>query len=430
MKIEMICTGEEVLSGQIVDTNAAWFANLLMEQGIEMQRRVTVGDRLADLVATFIERSHHADVIVVNGGLGPTSDDLSAEAMALAKGEALVENSHWRGRIEDWYRRAGRKMNPSNLKQARLPASAIMVDNPVGTACGFRVKLNRAWLFFTPGVPSEFKVMVREQFLPFIHDTFEQLEITRLTKLLTFGVGESQLADALSGLAVPQGITLGYRSSLPHVEIKLFARGERAVAALPDFTEQVKRVIGPAIVSERFPSIAREVHQLLLDRSAHHAVTLSLAESCTGGLVASQLVEYPGSSVYLKQALVAYSNQAKITLLGVQEATLREQGAVSIACVEEMARGVRAQLDTDLGLAVSGIAGPDGGSADTPVGSVALALATREHTWSQMLTIPFQNRTPIRQVSSALALDMLRRALLDQPPLAQYGFIKTRLVTD
>ncbi len=150
MKLEMICTGEEVLAGQIVDTNAAWFANLMMENGIEVQRRVTVGDRLEDLVAVFQERSQHADVILVNGGLGPTSDDMSAEAMAKAKGESLVENAEWAERLHDWFTRHGREMPKSNIKQAWLPESAVMVDNPVGTACGFRVKLNRAWLFFTP----------------------------------------------------------------------------------------------------------------------------------------------------------------------------------------------------------------------------------------------------------------------------------------
>lgn len=426
MKIEMICTGEEVLSGQIVDTNAAWFANELMQQGIEIQRRVTVGDRLEDLAEVFIERSHHADVILVNGGLGPTSDDLSAEAMAHAKGEPLVENAEWRQRIEGWYRRARRTMNPSNLKQAMLPQSAIMVDNPVGTACGFRVKLNRAWLFFTPGVPSEFKHMVHGQFLPFLRESFPPVEATTLTKLLTFGAGESQLASKLDVLQVPQSITVGYRSSLPHVEIKLFARGQQAIEALPEFTRQVKQVIGPAIVSERFPSLAQEVHQLFLDRAGLKPLTLSLAESCTGGLVASQLVEFPGSSTYLKQGLVAYSNDAKMRLLGVSASTLANHGAVSIACVEEMAEGARALLDTDMAVAVSGVAGPDGGSEDKPVGTITLALATRVNTWSQMLTIPFQNRTPIRQVACAVALDMLRRAILDQPPVAEYGFIKAR----
>ena len=182
MKLEMICTGEEVLSGQIVDTNAAWVANTLMELGIEMQHRVTVGDRMDDLVTAFQERSKHADVIIVNGGLGPTSDDMSALAMAKAKGEELVENVQWREHLEDWFTRNNRVMAKSNLKQAWLPASAVMVDNPVGTACGFRVKLNNAWLFFTPGVPFELKHMITEQFIPFITEEFGVQEKSALEK--------------------------------------------------------------------------------------------------------------------------------------------------------------------------------------------------------------------------------------------------------
>ena len=426
MKIEMICTGEEVLSGQIVDTNAAWFGEVLMQQGIEMQRRITVGDRIDDLVDAFIERSHHADVILVNGGLGPTSDDLSAEAMAKAKGEPLVENSQWRQRMESWYHKAGRKMNPSNLKQAMLPQSAVMVDNPVGTACGFRVQLNRAWLFFTPGVPVEFKEMVNNQLLPFMAELFPQVQATQLTKLLTFGVGESQLANELQAIALPNHISIGYRTSLPHVEIKLFARGNDAIKKLPEFTQRVKQAIGYCIVSERFPTIAEEVHHLLLQRAQTTPITVSLAESCTGGMVASQLVDFPGSSQYLMQGLVTYSNQAKMKLLGVKQTTLDQDGAVSLKCVEEMAEGARAILDTDYALSVSGVAGPEGGTEDKPVGTVAFALASRQQTWSHMLTIPFKTRTPIRQVSCAVALDMLRRALLDEDPIAGYHFIRKK----
>src|SRR5690606_32196262 len=195
MQLEMISTGEEVLSGQITDTNAAWFADTMMNLGIELQLRTTVGDRMDDLVRVFTERSHHADAILVNGGLGPTSDDLSAEAMAKAAGVPLVEDTAWRLHLEDWFARRGRTMPLSNLKQCLVPANAIVVDNPVGSAPGFRVKLNRAWLFFTPGVPAEFKPMVTEQFIPFLRETFQFDSATRLHKFQTLGYGESMLAD-------------------------------------------------------------------------------------------------------------------------------------------------------------------------------------------------------------------------------------------
>ena len=426
MKIEMICTGEEVLSGQIVDTNAAWFANELMDRGIEMQRRVTVGDRMEDLVSTFIERSFHADVILVNGGLGPTSDDMSAQAMAQAKGEPLVENAIWRERIEAYYKKANRVMNSSNLKQALLPKSAIMVDNPVGTACGFRVKLNRAWLFFTPGVPMELKEMVHNQFFPFLMETFPQVEPTRLVKLLTFGVGESRLANDLEALSVPEGITIGYRSSMPHIEIKLFARGESATQALPAFTELVKGELGSSLVSERFPTLAEEMHHRLLEAGK----TLSLAESCTGGLIASNLVEFPGSSGYLQQALVTYCNESKVKLLGVKPDTLEAHGTVSVETVMEMAEGVRGLLDSDFALATSGVAGPDGGTEEKPVGTVAFALATKEKTFGQVLHIPLRTRSMIRVISGAVALDMLRLVMGGESPISEYAFIQRSVVRD
>lgn len=419
MQLEMISTGEEVLSGQITDTNAAWFADTMMNHGIELQQRTTVGDRMDDLVRVFTERSHHADVILVNGGLGPTSDDLSAEAMAKAAGVPLVEDSAWRMHLEDWFARRGRAMPQSNLKQCLVPATAIIVDNPAGSAPGFRVKLNRAWLFFTPGVPVEFKQMVTEQFLPFIRDSFQLGTATRLHKFLTIGHGESLLADRISTLPVPQGITLGYRPSIPHVEIKVFARGAAALAAMDDYLGKLRVLLAEAVVSERFPSIAEETHTLL--RAGGH--TLSLAESCTGGMLASLLIEYPGSSDYLQQGLVTYANEAKRKLLGVAQETLDEHGAVSTETALAMVRGARAISDTDFALAITGIAGPDGGTADKPVGTVVIALADRSTCWVQTVSLGHRSRSLVRMMSCAVALDMLRRRLLNQEPLVPYSFI-------
>ncbi|ABV85551.1 CinA family nicotinamide mononucleotide deamidase-related protein [Shewanella pealeana] len=419
MKLEMICTGEEVLAGQIVDTNAAWFGNTMMEHGIECQRRVTVGDRLEDLVSVFKERSHEADVILVNGGLGPTSDDLSAEAMSLAKGEALVENEIWRERLENWFTRNGRVMALSNLKQAMLPESAIMIDNPVGTACGFAVKLNRAWLFFTPGVPFEFKQMVYEQFIPFVKQRFDIAGDVALRKLLTLGQGESSLADTLEQIDLPSGITIGYRSFMPHIEIKLFARGVGAIAQLDRLEAQIRFLLGNAIVACDRKSLAEEIHSLMVNSG----LSLSTAESCTGGMIASQLIDLSGSSSYLDQGLVTYSNESKVRVLGVKPETLDDHGAVSIATVEEMAKGVRSILNSDFALATSGIAGPTGGTDDKPVGTVAIALATKGGVYSQMIKLPRRSRELVRSLSTAVAFDMLRRELLGEAVIVDYGSI-------
>lgn len=419
MKLEMICTGEEVLAGQIVDTNAAWFANEMMEHGIEVQRRVTVGDRMQDLIAVFQERSMHADVILVNGGLGPTSDDMSAEAMAKAKGETLVENALWRQTMEAWFAKHNRHMAESNLKQAWLPESAVMIDNPVGTACGFRVKLNRAWLYFTPGVPFEFKQMVQEQFLPFVQQEFALNDKVALTKLLTLGHGESILADKLEAIELPEGITLGYRSSMPHIEIKIFARGEKAIGLLPRVRKHVRELLGNAVVAENRMSLAEEIHH----RLNGSGMSLSVAESCTGGMIASQLVAFPGSSSYLHQGVVTYSNESKVKVLGVAPQVLDDHGAVSLPTVEAMANGARELLDSDFALATSGIAGPDGGTPEKPVGTVAIALATRGKVYSQIVQMPRRSRDLVRKLASAIAFDMLRRELLGEEVVVDYASI-------
>ena len=420
MKLEMICTGEEVLAGQIVDTNAAWCGSLLMEHGIEMSRRVTVGDRLDDLVSVFQERSLHADVILVNGGLGPTEDDMSALAMAQAKGEPLIASEMWRERLEQFYSSFGREMPESNLKQIMLPESAVMIDNPVGTACGFRVKLNRAWLYFTPGVPHEFKKMVADEFIPFIKNQFDLTETTRLHKLLTFGVGESSLADNLNTLPLPEGITLGYRSSMPHIEIKLFARGEVASMALPDTVSQVKQRLGDYLVSDGKPTLAEEVHELLLEKEK----TLSIAESCTGGMITNQLIDLAGSSSYLHQGLVTYCNESKQKVLGVPSEVLEKYGAVSTQTAIKMAEGARNILGSDFALSTTGVAGPDGGTKEKPVGTVAIALVSENDVWVQVVDIPLRTRSTIRAVSAAIAFDMLRRALNGTAPIIDYAYIK------
>ncbi|MFT5235121.1 MAG: nicotinamide-nucleotide amidase [Shewanella sp.] len=417
MKLEMICTGEEVLAGQIVDTNAAWFANALMEKGIECQRRITVGDRLEDLVAVFKERSTEADIIMVNGGLGPTSDDLSTEAMASAMGVSLVENKEWRNKLEAWFTKNGRVMAASNLKQALLPEGAVMIDNPVGTACGFAIKFNRAWLFFTPGVPFEFKRMVTEQFIPFVEDQFPLSEPVSVKKLLTLGNGESALADKLEVIPLPEGITLGYRSYMPYIEIKLFARGQLAIDSIPRIEAKVKEILGHGVVAEDITTLDQEIH----NRLVNSGLSLSVAESCTGGMITSGLVAFAGSSSYLDQGLVTYSNEAKVKVLGVTPQTLDDHGAVSIATVEEMAKGARDILGSDYALATSGIAGPDGGSEDKPVGTVAIALATKSGVYSQMLKLPSRSRALVRTLSTAVAYDMLRRELLGEAVIVDYA---------
>ncbi len=426
MKIEMICTGEEVLAGQIVDTNAAWLGNCLMEKGFEMSRRTTVGDRLDDLVEVFQERSQCADIILVNGGLGPTADDLSALAMANAMSVELVENVTWSDHLRQWFAKRNITLSPSNLKQALLPEGAVMVDNPVGTACGFRVKFNRAWLFFTPGVPHEFKRMVDDQFVPFVESLHENPNAVQVTKLLTLGMGESSMAEALEPLEWPQGITLGYRSYMPYLELKLIGRNvsEQAKAAA---VQQAEQVLGDSVVAHHQETLAAEVHRLLVNSGK----TLGIAESLTGGMISNQLVAFAGSSSYLKQGIVSYCNEAKMQLLNVSETIIAEKSEVSQDCVAQMATGVANALAdkglvTDFALATSGMAGPASDADTLPVGTVVIGVKFAEQVVCQTLALSSdRSRQYIRELTTAVALDMLRRAILGMPPVAQYGYIKS-----
>ncbi|UKK36294.1 CinA family nicotinamide mononucleotide deamidase-related protein [Citrobacter freundii] len=245
LNVEMLSTGDEVLHGQIVDTNAAWLADFFFNQGLPLTRRNTVGDNLNDLVAVLRERSEHADVLIVNGGLGPTSDDLSALAAATAKGEGLVLHEAWLAEMERYFRDRGRVMAPSNRKQAELPASAEFINNPVGTACGFALKLNRCLMFFTPGVPSEFKVMVEHEILPRLRERFSLAQPPLCLRLTTFGRSESDLA----------------------------------------LWPEVKRVAGQNMIFEGTEGLPAQIARTLQERQ----YSLTLSEQFTGGLVALQL---------------------------------------------------------------------------------------------------------------------------------------------
>ncbi|WP_285817668.1 CinA family nicotinamide mononucleotide deamidase-related protein [Echinimonas agarilytica] len=416
MKIALISTGEEILTGDIVDTNSAWLAELLSDAGFKLSWHVTVGDAMEELVDAFELASQRSDVCIVNGGLGPTTDDLSAEAAAQWKHEGLKELSVWIAKLEDFYASRNRVMPESNRKQAHIPESGEMVDNPVGTACGFKVSHNQCDLYFTPGVPFEFKTMVKDQILPALvaeqHESMPQLK-----RWLTFGLSESLLADWLDPIELPQGAVLGYRSSMPTIEIKLRVPASCADSDVKALEKAISNRLDPFVFSTGKQRMAQRVQALMLERG----VTLSTAESCTGGMVADWLISEAGSSAYFQRGYVTYSNQAKQDDLGVPKEIITEHGAVSIPVVEAMAEGARDKAQTDFALATSGIAGPQGGSDDKPVGTVAFALATPDGVFSQMLVLPNRGRTLVRKVSTAVALDMLRRYLTNQPIFTQYS---------
>ncbi|WP_316390303.1 nicotinamide mononucleotide deamidase-related protein YfaY [Citrobacter farmeri] len=389
LNVEMLSTGDEVLHGQIVDTNAAWLADFFFNQGLPLSRRNTVGDNLDDLVAILRERSQHADVLIVNGGLGPTSDDLSALAAATAKGEGLVLHEAWLAGMERFFQERGRVMAPSNSKQAELPASAEFINNPVGTACGFAVQLNRCLMFFTPGVPSEFKVMVEHEILPRLRERFSLTEPPLCLRLTTFGRSESDLAQSLDSLSLPEGVTLGYRSSMPIIELKLtgpYAQRE----AMRSLWLEVKRVAGQSLIFEGTEGLPLQIARELQKRQ----LSLTLSEQFTGGLLALQL------------------SRVGAPLLASEVVPSQEETLAQTAHWTSERRG---KHYAGLALAISGLENDH----------LNFALATPDGTFA--LRVHFsvtRHSLAVRQeVCAMMALNMLRRWFNEQDIASEHGWI-------
>ena len=389
LNVEMLSTGDEVLHGQIIDTNAAWLADFFFNQGLPLTRRNTVGDDLDALVAILRERSEQADVLIVNGGLGPTSDDLSALAAATAKGEGLILHPEWLDTMTRFFAERGRPMAESNRKQAEIPASAEMINNPVGTACGFAIQLNRCLMFFTPGVPSEFKVMVEQEILPRLRQRFTLPEPPVCLRLTTFGRSESELAQSLNPLTLPPGVVMGYRSSMPIIELKLTGPAEQRDAMLALWPE-VRKVAGDSLIFEGTEGLPAQIARCLQERQ----LSLTLSEQFTSGLLALQL------------------SRAGAPLLASEVVPAQEE---TLAQAARWAAERRINHFAGLALAVSGQENDH----------LNVALATPDGTFA--LRVKFsatRHSLAVRQeVCAMMALNMLRRWLNGQPLASEHGWI-------
>ncbi|WP_323093859.1 nicotinamide mononucleotide deamidase-related protein YfaY [Klebsiella quasipneumoniae] len=389
LNVEMLSTGDEVLHGQIVDTNAAWLADFFFNQGLPLTRRHTVGDDLDALVAILRERSEQADVLIVNGGLGPTSDDLSALAAATAKGEGLILHPEWLDTMTRFFAERGRPMAESNRKQAEIPASAEMINNPVGTACGFAIQLNRCLMFFTPGVPSEFKVMVEQEILLRLRQRFTLPEPPVCLRLTTFGRSESELAQNLNPLTLPPGVVMGYRSSMPIIELKLTGPAEQRDAMLALWPE-VRKVAGDSLIFEGTEGLPAQIARCLQERQ----LSLTLSEQFTGGLLAL-LLSRAGAPLLASEVVPA------------QEETLAQAA--------RWAAERRINHFAGLALAVSGQENDH----------LNVALATPDGTFA--LRVKFsvtRHSLAVRQeVCAMMALNLLRRWLNGQPLASEHGWI-------
>lgn len=409
MTAAVFCIGTELTRGELVNTNANHIAQTLTDLGFEVVEDVVVDDERARIIASLERLSSAHDVIVCTGGLGPTTDDMTTDAVATALGVALKRDEASLESIRRRLEKFGRTMSEANAKQADFPDGAEILPNPVGTAPGFSVRLGKALAFFLPGVPREMTKMLEEQVVPRIRalapNTIHQL------RLRTFGLPESVVGEKLAGVeAAHPGVTIGYRAHFPEIEVKVLARGPTAGAAR-DACEaaatEVRGRLAEVIYGEADDTFASVVGRALRNRG----LTLAIAESCTGGLVGHLITREPGASDFLLVDAVTYANTAKTRLLGVNEDAIRGHGAVSAEVAAAMSEGVRHVSGADVALSLTGIAGPSGGTADKPVGTVYLAVTTAQGTTVKHRVFP-GDRHQIQTLAAYAGLALVRKAAL------------------
>ncbi|MEE8399215.1 MAG: CinA family nicotinamide mononucleotide deamidase-related protein [Desulfobacterales bacterium] len=416
IKAEILSTGDEVRTGAIVDSNSAYLAEKLEEAGVEVTRHNCVGDDLKQLSTILKEIGSRADVAVVTGGLGPTVDDITADAAADAAGVELVRNADAVKSMETIFSARHQQISASNQKQAMLPEGATCITNPVGTAPGFILTIDRCTFFFLAGVPREMQRLLADAVLPAIADLQgDARRFYKVRNISTFGLAEAACGDSLDGLNEQfPSVTLGLRAKFPEIYVKLYAQGDdmdQLDRDLAEATRWVQDRLGINVLSTEGHPIEVAVGNLLLEKKA----TIAIAESCTGGLISHKITSIPGASAYFLFSGVTYANQAKIDVLGVAPETIAEYGSVHEITAKEMAEGARQRSGATYGLATSGIAGPDGGTDEKPVGTICFGLATPEGARGFRYQQNFGSRAANMEIFAMSALDILRRELLGFP---------------
>lgn len=408
MKIDIVTTGDEVMQGVIVDTNTAWIAERCHALGHEVVRHTSVGDDAEAIGEALKAASRRAGAVIVTGGLGPTADDITVEAAAGAFGVRLVRDEAVLEEIRTFFQRTGRPMSASNEKQALIPQGGKVLPNRVGTAPGIQVRLGDAECFFLPGVPKELYQIFDDAVMPWLSQNARGAMAERV--LCCFGIPEAAIDERLRGVDLG-GARLSFRVKFPEILLKVVGRAEGVAEArsIADAAAAaIRRRLGDVVYGEGETTLAAVALRMLADRG----MTLAVAESCTGGLIASTVTDVPGSSAVFERGVVCYSNRSKRELLGVTEELLRAHGAVSRECAMAMAEGVRRTSGAAVGVAVTGIAGPGGGTPEKPVGTVHVALATLEGTEEHDYHFP-RDRIWFKQLAAWTALDVVRKYLFN-----------------
>ena len=412
---EIITIGDEILSGIIADTNSAMIARKLQATGILVNQMVSVGDDPDAIEQLMIDVAARARLAIVTGGLGPTEDDRTVQAVSDAFGLPVVIHQPSLEKIKARFKALGVEYTENNARQARIPEGSIVVENPVGLAAGFTVEREGCILFFLPGVPRELERMLDESVVPMVREKFAPGTVILSRFLKIFGLGESRIdllvKGALDGL---NGIVLASLPRFPENKLRITASSgdpDSAARLLAEAEKRLRERVGGWIYGVDDQEMESVVEDLLREKGQ----TLAVAESCTGGLISHRLTNVPGSSEVFDRGIVSYSNQAKQTALGIPGSIIDGPGPVSEQTAKAMAHNVREQAGTTLGLSVTGVAGPGGGTESTPVGTVFIGLSSRESDWCKRYFLR-RGRDDIKALASTTALDCVRRFLLGDGP--------------
>lgn len=411
MNLDIITIGDEILIGQIVDTNSAWMAQKLNDEGINVRQIISISDDPDHITETFAESSKKVSVVIVTGGLGPTKDDKTKDTICAFFNTRLKTDPAVLQNVEDLLSSRGIALNRLNRDQALVPEGSIVFQNKLGTAPGLLLNKDHCHFIFLPGVPFEMKYLMEFEILPYLRKNFQTSTIFHRT-VLTQGIPESMLAEKILDWedALPQYIKLAYLPSPTGVKLRLSARGKEQPEMEAEVEYQIgllRKLIQPNIYGYDDDSPAGSIGKLLTDKGW----TISTAESCTGGAIAKLFTSNPGSSAYFKGSVVAYSNDIKIRLLEVNKNLLANHGAVSREVVEAMALNACRILETDFAIASSGIAGPDGGTVEKPVGSVWIAVARKDKVLSQLYNFGNDRERTIARTGQT-AMFMLRKLIM------------------
>jgi nicotinamide-nucleotide amidase len=411
VRAEIITIGDEILFGQITDTNTQWIGTQLTDIGILPVRKTSVGDVRQDILNAFTEASGRVNVVIVTGGLGPTRDDITKQTFCEYFATELEINEDALKLVTEFFAKRGRKMTELNIQQAALPKNCTYIPNLWGTAPGMWFEKDGVVYVSLPGVPYEMKSLMEFEILPRLKAKFNT-PVIQHKSVRTIGIGESFLAEKIAHWedALPGHIKLAYLPHFGQVKLRLTGTGEDAVKLEKDLEEQVQLLL-PLISEHVFGFDADELETVIGSLLLSRGATLGTAESCTGGYVASQITGIPGSSAYFEGSVVSYSNDVKMSVLGVKKETLDAYGAVSEQTAIEMAEGARSVLNTTFAISTTGIAGPEGGTDEKPVGTVWIACASPDGTFTQLLTLR-NNRKVNIETTCSYVLNLLRKTIL------------------